>query len=108
MKPESTFALARFVATAEAGDLPSRVRHEAKRALLNWLGCAIGASRHETLENAIAALKEFAGPPQATVLGRSERCDILHAALFNGLSSHTFDFDDTHLNTIIHPTGPVG
>jgi 2-methylcitrate dehydratase PrpD len=107
VKPEPTFALAGFVATAEAGDLPSRVRHEAKRALLNWLGCAIGASRHETLENAIAALKEFAGPPQATVLGRSERCDILHAALFNGLSSHTFDFDDTHLKTIIHPTGPV-
>jgi 2-methylcitrate dehydratase PrpD len=29
------------------------------------------------------------------------------AALINGISSHTFDFDDTHLKTIIHPAGPV-
>jgi 2-methylcitrate dehydratase PrpD len=25
----------------------------------------------------------------------------------NGMSSHIFDFDDTHLKTIIHPAGPV-
>ena len=36
-----------------------------------------------------------------------ERVDILHAALFNGMTSHTFDFDDTHLKTVIHPAGPV-
>ena len=29
------------------------------------------------------------------------------AALINGISSHTFDFDDTHLKTVIHPAGPV-
>ena len=33
--------------------------------------------------------------------------DILHAALMNGISSHVFDFDDTHLKTVIHPAGPV-
>jgi 2-methylcitrate dehydratase PrpD len=102
-----TQALARFVATAAPADLPQRVRHEAKRALLNWIGCAVGASRHPTIERAIAALAPFAGPPQATVLGRGERFDIMHAALLNGMASHTFDFDDTHLKTIIHPTGPV-
>ncbi len=107
MNPEPTVALARFVATADARSLSSRVRHEAKRALLNWLGCAIGASRHETIARAIAALAPFAGAPQATVLGRRERFDILNAALLNGTASHTFDFDDTHLKTIIHPTGPV-
>ncbi|HZI82475.1 MAG TPA: MmgE/PrpD family protein, partial [Casimicrobiaceae bacterium] len=107
MNPEPTVALARFVTAADARGLPARVRHEAKRALLNWLGCAIGAARHETVEHAIAAFAPFAGPPQATVLGRRERFDILHVALLNGTASHTFDFDDTHLKTIIHPTGPV-
>jgi 2-methylcitrate dehydratase PrpD len=28
-------------------------------------------------------------------------------ALINGISSHIFDYDDTHLKTIIHPAGPV-
>src|SRR5205085_8655435 len=41
------------------------------------------------------------------VLGRTERLDILHTALMTGISSHIFDYDDTHLRTIIHPAGPV-
>jgi 2-methylcitrate dehydratase PrpD len=41
------------------------------------------------------------------VLGRQERVDMASAALVNGITSHTFDFDDTHLKTIIHPAGPV-
>jgi 2-methylcitrate dehydratase PrpD len=41
------------------------------------------------------------------VLGRTERVDMASAALINGITSHTFDFDDTHLKTIIHPAGPV-
>jgi len=45
--------------------------------------------------------------PQATVLGRAEKVDMASAALVNGITSHTFDFDDTHLKTIIHPAGPV-
>src|SRR5205823_4106089 len=39
--------------------------------------------------------------------GRSERVDMASAALINGITSHTFDFDDTHLKTIIHPGAPV-
>jgi len=107
MNSEPTAALARFVASSDARQLPERLRHEAKRALLNWLGCAIGASRHDTAERMIAALAPFAGAAQATLLGRTERFDILNAAMVNGTASHTFDFDDTHLKTIIHPTGPV-
>jgi 2-methylcitrate dehydratase PrpD len=107
MTAEPTLALARFIARADPRRLPGPVRHEAQRALLNFLGCAIGASRHDAVSRAIAALAPFAGPGQATILGRPERLDCLHAALINGMASHTFDFDDTHLKTIIHPSGPV-
>ena len=104
---EATRTLARFVVQHNASELPQPVRHEAARSILNWLGCALGASRHETVERALAALAPFSGPREATVLGRSDRLDIMLAALVNGISSHTFDFDDTHLKTVIHPTGPV-
>lgn len=107
MTSEPTLALARYVLAADRGKLPAEVSHEAKRALLNFLGCAIGAARHDTVSRAMAALAPFAGREQATILGRTERFDCLHAALINGMASHTFDFDDTHLSTIIHPSGPV-
>src|SRR2546423_9457310 len=104
---EITRTLARFVIEHDASKVPEPVRHEAARSFLNWVGCAVGASRHETVECALAGLKEFSGPAQATVLGRTERLDIMHAVLMNGITSHTFDFDDTHLKTVIHPSGPI-
>ena len=104
---EVTKTLAQFIVDSVFEDIPEKIRHEATRSLLNWLGCAVGGSHHETIEIALAALTPFAGPPQASVLGRGERLDIMHAALVNGISSHVFDFDDTHLKTVIHPSGPV-
>jgi 2-methylcitrate dehydratase PrpD len=102
-----TEALAAYVAGATPDMLPQPVQKEAARTFLNWVGCAIGGARHETVDIALAALSPFAGPAQASILGRSERLDVLHAALINGISSHVFDFDDTHLRTVIHPAGPV-
>ena len=104
---EVTRTLARFVLEHNASSLPTAVRHEAARSFLNWVGCAVGASRHATVERALSALSEFSGPAEATVLGRSDRVDVMLAALMNGITSHTFDFDDTHLKTVIHPSGPV-
>lgn len=101
-----TRTLARYLVQSRYEDVPAPIRHEAARALLNWLGCAIGAARHETIDRMIAALAPFSGPPQASILGRSERFDILHAALINGVSSHVLDFDDTHARAI-HPSAPV-
>jgi 2-methylcitrate dehydratase PrpD len=83
---EATRTLARYVVDSRGEDIPAAMRHEAARALVNWAGCAIGASRHETVENTLAALMPFSGPAQAAVLGRRERIDILHAALVNGIS----------------------
>jgi len=101
-----TRTLARYLVNARYEDLPAPVRHEAARALLNFLACTIGSARHETIERALAAVRPFSGPPQATVLGRSDRLDILHAALLNGISAHVLDFDDTHARAI-HPSAPV-
>ena len=81
--------------------------HEAHRTFFNWFGCAVGAAHHEAADAALRALAVMQPAPQATVLGRRERIDIAGAALVNGITSHTFDFDDTHLKTIIHPAGPV-
>lgn len=99
--------LADYVVSAKFQDLPLEVIHEAKRSFLNWLGVAVGAARHPTVEIALKAVSQVAGGEQAAILGRSERTDLLHAAFLNGTSSHVFDFDDTHLRTIIHPSGPV-
>ena len=105
--PPITQILAKFVSSHPARGWSDAVDHEAHRTFYNWLGCAIGAARHEAADAAVGAVELLQPAPQATVLGRSEKVDMASAALVNGITSHTFDFDDTHLKTIIHPAGPV-
>jgi 2-methylcitrate dehydratase PrpD len=102
-----TRTLARYLVAARFEDLPEPIREEAARSLLNWIGVAVGGSRHEAVEIALATVSRFAGPAQATILGRKERLDMMNVVLLNGISSHVFDFDDTDLTTAVHPSAPV-
>lgn len=103
----ATQALARWAVGLNS--IPSSVRHDALRSLYNYLGCAIGGSNHPTVTKAHSALNPFFGKATSSLLGRqgSLKSDSQHAALLNGIASHVHDYDDTHLATIIHPTGPV-
>ncbi len=105
--PQITQILAQFVATHPSRGWSDAVDHEAHRTFMNWLGCAVGATHHEAADAALAAVNMLQPAAQASVLGRTEKVDMASAALLNGITSHTFDFDDTHLKTIIHPAGPV-
>ena len=105
--PPVTQILAKFVATHPSKGWSDAVDHEAHRTFMNWLGCAVGAAQHEAADAALAAVAMLQPAAQASVLGRNDKVDMASAALVNGITSHTFDFDDTHLKTIIHPGGPV-
>ena len=105
--PPVTQLLAKFVATHPSKGWSDAVDHEAHRTFLNWVGCAVGAARHESAEAALGAVRMLQPAPQSSILGRADKVDMASAALVNGITSHTFDFDDTHLRTIIHPAGPV-
>jgi 2-methylcitrate dehydratase PrpD len=105
--PGVTRALARYLVQARYEDLPPAVRREGVRTLVNWVGAAVGGSHHETIDKAVTALAPLSGAAHAGILGRSERFDVMNAAFINGVSSHVFDYDDTHLKTVIHPAAPV-
>lgn len=105
--PDVTRLLAEWVVSLKGSDIPPNVRREGLRTFVNWVGCAVGGARHETVDAALRAVSPFSGTRTSTVLGRSERLDALKAALLNGITSHVLDYDDTHLKTIIHPAGPV-
>jgi 2-methylcitrate dehydratase PrpD len=102
-----TAALAAWIVSHRIETVPEDVRHEARRAIVNYVGCALGGCRDEAVDLAIEALGPFSGPRTAAILGRSERLDPLHASLMNGISSHVYDFDDTTPKNYMHPTSPV-
>jgi len=103
-----TRSLVQYVLESKPEDIPASVLKDAKRSLINFLGCSIGGAQHETVEKLLAATQPFSGPEQAAVLGHTERLDILSAALVNGTSSAVLDFDATQAKkTNIHPSGPT-
>src|SRR6185436_14275993 len=106
-RPGITDSLARFVAETKWIDLPEAARHDAKRAILNFFAVALAGCRTEPVEIALKSLSEFSGGKQATVIGRSERIDALSAAFLNAAGANVFDYCDTHLPTVVHPTSPV-
>lgn len=102
-----TRRLAEWVVNHRVEGVPQDIVHEAKRALLNFVGVALGGCAHEATEIALKTVLPFSGPATASILGRREKCDPLHAALINGIASHVLDFDDTTPKNYIHPTSPV-
>jgi 2-methylcitrate dehydratase PrpD len=103
----TTEQLAKWLVASEPEDVPAAVIHEARRALVNIVGCALGGSRHEAVDRAIVALGPMFGAPSARVLGRAECLDPLYASLLNGIASHVEDFDDTLPGNYIHASSPV-
>ncbi|MFM9850914.1 MAG: MmgE/PrpD family protein [Hyphomicrobiaceae bacterium] len=99
--------LGRFIAETRLEDLSETVRHQAKRSLLNFMGGAAGVAADPAVETAVHVLTPFSGPATATLIGRREKMDAMCASFVNAVSSNLLDYDDTHLNTVIHPTAPV-
>jgi 2-methylcitrate dehydratase PrpD len=100
--------LAAFLAHFRYEDLPEAAVHEARRCVLDWLGCALAGILHPTLSKLVPVLESLSGKPQASVLGRRMRLGLLEAALANGQAGHVLDYDDTHMGgVVLHASSPI-
>jgi 2-methylcitrate dehydratase PrpD len=98
--------LADFIAGIASTDV-ARQSHEAKRSILNFFATALGSANDPAVTGAVRTLLPFSGAATSTIIGRPERLDAMGAAFVNAISANLLDFDDTHLDTIIHPAAPV-
>lgn len=99
--------LGAFVAGSQWKDIPEALRHEGRRSILNHVGCAIGVARDPAVITALDVMRAVSASPVATVFAQGIRLDAMGAAFVNAVGSNLLDYDDTHLNTVIHPAAPV-
>jgi 2-methylcitrate dehydratase PrpD len=103
-----TKTLCGHLAALEFGDLSAAAKSEARRGVLDWIGCALAGSGHKTVSTLLAVLQEISGKPQATVFGRALKLGLADAALANGQMGHVLDYDDTHMGgVVLHASSPV-
>ncbi|KAF2653789.1 2-methylcitrate dehydratase PrpD [Lophiostoma macrostomum CBS 122681] len=110
----ATFQLASWATNLTYANLTTGVLTAANKSLYNWAGCAIGGYAFQPAPQIAlnTTLRSFSGPPTSSIFGANGTvsnsfADAQVAALINGIASHVDDYDDTHLETIIHPAGPV-
>jgi len=75
--PPITRLLAEFASGHPSRGWSDAVEREAHRTFLNWVGCAVGASRHPTLQAALAAMQH-----QDVAMGAAEAVKDTRRARF--------------------------
>src|SRR5579872_700377 len=80
-----TAAMSEFADSLRFEELSADAVYQAKRFLLDSIGCALGGYQQHDVAIALQVLEEIAGAGKATVLGRGSRMDAVSATLANAL-----------------------
>ena len=86
--------------------LPESVRERTELAVLNFLAVTIGAHKYPQSASLIKACKSIQDG-DLPVFGTHETAGLVGSVWANSALSHILDFDDTHLESIVHPSAPV-
>jgi len=95
-KESVTATMARWAANLKFTDLSSEAVHQAKRFLLDSIGCALGGFQQHDVKIALEVLDEIAAIGPATVIGVGRRIDPVSASLANALMIRCMDYNDIY------------
>ena len=95
-KETITATMSRWAAGLQYKDLSQDAIYQAKRFLLDSMGCALGGYQQHDVKIALEVLGEVAGRGPATVIGTGERIDPVSAALANALMIRCMDYNDIY------------
>ena len=99
--------MAEFVAGLRFDDLPPDVIAAARWHMLDSVGVALAASALGAGAPVIEMTRSWAGAREASVIGYDFGAPAPWAALANGTLTHALDFDDTHVESVVHPSAFV-
>ena len=91
-----TETMARWAADLKYEQISPEAIHQAKRFLLDSVGCALGGYHMHDVEMALTVLKEIAGEGPATVFGSGARIDVVSATFVNSLMIRCMDYNDIY------------
>jgi 2-methylcitrate dehydratase len=101
--------MAEFALNLKYEDIPAPARHEARRFLLDSVGCALAAVPNDDMQAMFRFTEKLGGTPEATVIGTGHRTNAPNAALMNCLLTRALDYNDIYWkNDPSHPSDIIG
>ena len=91
-----TAKMSRWAANLQYKDLSAEAIYQAKRFLLDSLGCALGGYQQHEVKIALEVLDEIAAIGHATVIGTGRRIDPVSASFANALMIRCMDYNDIY------------
>ena len=91
-----TAKMSRWAASLEYKQLSQEAVYQAKRFLLDSVGCALGGYQQHDVIIALEVLDEIAGRGPATVIGTGKKIDAVSASLANALMIRCMDYNDIY------------
>ncbi|HEX2966652.1 MAG TPA: MmgE/PrpD family protein [Syntrophorhabdaceae bacterium] len=88
-----TQQISEFIDETQYESLPPEVIHEAKRSLLDALGCAVAGITTDKGKIAISVSKRLGGPQESSILGVGDKLSCANAAMANGELINGLDYD---------------
>jgi 2-methylcitrate dehydratase len=95
-KETITGRMSRWAAALSYPQLSEEAVYQAKRFLLDSVGCALGGYQQHDVKIALEVLDEIAGSGPATVIGTGKRIDAVSASLANALMIRCLDYNDIY------------
>lgn len=96
LKQTVTAQMARWSSSLEFQDLSKDAIYQAKRFLLDSIGCALGGYKQHDVRIALEVLDEIAGHGPSTVIGTGRCIDPVSASLANALMIRCMDYNDIY------------
>ncbi len=88
-----TQQLADFIVETKYEHLPNEVVHEAKRVLLDSVGCALAGAAVNKGSLSIELAKRLGGRPESSIIGTTDMVSCTNAAFANGELMNALDFE---------------
>ena len=95
-KETITASMSRWAAGLQFQHLSKDAVYQAKRFLLDSVGCALGGYQQHDVKIALEVLDEVAARGPATVIGTGKRVDAVSASLANALMIRCMDYNDIY------------
>jgi 2-methylcitrate dehydratase len=96
MSETITARISRWATDLRYEDLTDDAIREAKRYMLDSLGCALGGYQQHDVTLALQVMDEIGADGPATVIGTGRRMDPVSASLLNALMVRVMDYNDIY------------
>jgi len=91
-----TRKMADFTLNLSFDQIPAAELKEAKRFLLDSVGCALAAVKNEDMASMYRFIRRQGGTPESTLIGTGEKTNAANASLMNSLLVRALDYNDIY------------